>query len=261
MTHLSIDQLRAWRDAPNEADRASVVAHLAVCNACAHRYGELLRSRPAADDSVSPPVADFVARGMTLSPASPAEVKTPGPIVVRSMAAHWALAAGVVLAVGLAAWQATELRRLRSEVATLEAERSARTQESAPARRPEASAGAPKATAPLLSLFLTPGRTRAEGQTKTLAMQDGANVRLMLALDGQRTFASYNVEIRNADGASVWTRNGVAPQEQMIILTVPGQDLKEDDYELVLRGVGVTGESERVGNYYFTVLAATHPAR
>jgi hypothetical protein len=47
MTHLTGEELLSWRDAGEEADRARVVGHLAVCDECGAAYAELIRTRPA----------------------------------------------------------------------------------------------------------------------------------------------------------------------------------------------------------------------
>lgn len=64
MAHLTREAMIAWRDAPSEASRADVVAHLASCAACAAAYAELVRTAPASDP---PRVFDpetFKARGL-----------------------------------------------------------------------------------------------------------------------------------------------------------------------------------------------------
>ena len=62
MTHLTRDELVAWRDRPSDGERARVMEHLGACRPCASVYAELLRTAP-----VEPPAhlnpADFVQRG------------------------------------------------------------------------------------------------------------------------------------------------------------------------------------------------------
>ena len=281
MTHLSNDQLRRWRDAPDDADRASVVGHLAVCNACAGRYAQLVRRRPAEDDPVSLPVSDFVARGLERATPYLHDVDARRP---RTGYVPWAVAAAALLAIGVASWQVLEVRRLRSQIAVLEADRDAQQRAAAEqvggertrrealdrelqeerraraaieqelVRQRDTSPPNRGAPLPVLSLFLTPGRTRAEGQTKTLTVRENVDVRFVLAREGQPSFRTYDVEIRNSDGKVVWSRHGVGAGEQIVMVTAPGHLFAEDDYELTLRGIGGTGESERVGSYYFTIL-------
>lgn len=68
MTHLSREALVLWRDHPSEDARATVVAHLAVCNQCAAFYAELVRTRPLEEEAVPSRFdpAEFKARGLAL---------------------------------------------------------------------------------------------------------------------------------------------------------------------------------------------------
>jgi hypothetical protein len=255
MSHLSIEQLRQWRDAPNEADRAATASHLAECRLCTDRYAEFL-ARPADDKS------SF------------------------GTATWWALAA-LAVAVAIAGWQTFEMRRMRGALAMLEADRDARTHQIARLERDERAqrdaldrqlqeerktraalehalaqqrdatdsrrVGAP--SRPVLSLFLMPGQTRTASESKSITItQANADVRLMLSLDDQRTFRGHAVNILDSDGSSVWALSGIAPGQKVVSVRVPASVLVKDDYELVLTGIGSAGESERVGNYYFSVL-------
>ncbi len=276
MTHLSSEQLQQWRDAPTEAARATVVEHLAVCDQCSQRYAELIRTRPLSDDRPTLPLADFVARGLESADLRPVTS-------TRNLTARLALAATVLLAIGML-WQVFEGRRLRLQLATVETEHQARELQVAQQAREERSRGDRldsqlqeerktralleqelarrdsslsnrPAPGPVLSLFLTAGRLRGSGETKTITITpDAAEVRLMLAVEGQGTYRSYQVEILNSEGARVWTRAGVQPGQQIVIVTVPAKVLAEDDYELALRGVTANRETERAGQYFFTVL-------
>ena len=278
MTHLSSEQLRQWRDAPTEAARATVVGHLAVCDQCTQRYAELIRTRPLGDARPTLQVADFVVRGLESAAFRPVTG-------TRNLTSRLALAAAVLLAVGVSSWQVFEGRRLRSQLVALEAERQTREQEVAQQARVERSRGDQldrelqeerktralleqelarqrdvslsnrPVLGPVLSLFLTPGRLRGTGETKTITIApDAAEVRLMLAVEGQGTYRSYQVEILNSEGVRVWTRAGVQAGQQIVIVTVPAKVFAEDDYELALRGVTANRETERAGQYFFTVL-------
>ena len=173
---------------------------------------------------------------------------------------QWALAAAVILAAGLAAWQAFESRRLELQVAALEAERQARTEERDRALESERRARAeleqrPVAPAqPVLSLLLTPGRLRDGGETKRLRLSaTDPGFTLTLTLAGQRTYDAYQVEIRNADGTRVWGLARAEGRDGTVMLTVPARLFPQDDYEVVLRGV-TAGGTERSGEYFFTIL-------
>lgn len=65
MTHLSRDELIAWRENPSDETRATVVGHLAECARCASTYAELVRTRPSSEAPKALNPADFVARGRT----------------------------------------------------------------------------------------------------------------------------------------------------------------------------------------------------
>jgi hypothetical protein len=66
MTHLTRDELVAWRDRPDQALRERVVAHLAVCDACSAMCAELVRTRPAEVVPVRFAPADFAPRAYSL---------------------------------------------------------------------------------------------------------------------------------------------------------------------------------------------------
>lgn len=278
MTHLSSEQLQQWRDAPTEAARLTVVGHLAVCDECAQRYAELIRTRPLDDVRPMLQMADFVARGRESAALRP-EPRT------HDLTNRLAMAAAVLLAIGVVSWQAFEGRRLRLQLVALETERQVREQEVAQlasaersrseqidrelqeerktralleqelARQRDSSLANRRAPGPILSLFLTPGRLRGTGEAKTITIPpDAADVRLMLAIEGQATYRTYQVEILNSEGLRVWTRAGVQAGQQIVIVTVPAKVFAEDDYELALRGVTAGRETERAGQYFFTVL-------
>jgi hypothetical protein len=93
MTHLSRDVLVAWRDHPTEDLRAAVVAHLAVCNACAARYAELVRTRPADQPPQQPDLDAFRVRGLAVRTEPPAVSRVPRwPFLTLAAAALVALA-------------------------------------------------------------------------------------------------------------------------------------------------------------------------
>jgi hypothetical protein len=287
VSHLSNEQLRQWHDAPAEADRAAIAGHLAVCNACADRYTELVRTPPADGEPASLAAAEFIARGHQQQPGEERQAGATSASGV-GVAAWWALAAALVLALGVAAWQTLEMRRLRATVVALEAERTTRVEEIARLTREQRTqreqldrqlAEEQKARAvleqelaalqreqpadnrrsaspprPVLSLVLLPG-TRDGGQARSITItQRNADVRIMLSLEAPRTVRSYAVNIVDSDGSSVWTLSGIAPGQQMVSVRVPASVLVEDDYELVLTGVDAAGARERKGSYYFTVL-------
>jgi hypothetical protein len=94
--HLTGEELRRWRDGEAEADRARIVGHLAVCDACGGRYAEMIRTEPieAAPSRFEP--VDFVGCGE--------RVFTPVPARRWGWTTRWApaLAAALIVVVGLA---------------------------------------------------------------------------------------------------------------------------------------------------------------
>ena len=88
--HLSAEQLRRWRDGEGEAERASIVEHLAVCDACSARYAEMVRTRPIGAAPARFDPADFAARGE--------QVFAP-PARSRWAITRWTPALGAALAV------------------------------------------------------------------------------------------------------------------------------------------------------------------
>lgn len=63
MSHLTRDELVAWRDRQPGADRDRVLAHLGSCRSCTASYAELVRTAPADDAPVHFRAEDFVERG------------------------------------------------------------------------------------------------------------------------------------------------------------------------------------------------------
>jgi hypothetical protein len=69
MTHLTRDELVAWRDRPSDGERARVTEHLGACRPCASVYAELLRTAPVGQPAQFNP-ADFVQRGYAVRKSS-----------------------------------------------------------------------------------------------------------------------------------------------------------------------------------------------
>jgi hypothetical protein len=198
---------------------------------------------------------------------------------------RFALAAAAIVVLSVLSWQTFEAMRLRSELARLQADAGARDQEQARqssgersrleqldrelqderrtrarleqelARQQDRPPGATTPTlAPVLSLFLTAGRTRATGSTQTVSIRgDAGDLRLRLEVESL-TDRRYEVEILNADGVRLWSRTGLAAIGRVVVLEVPTRGLPQDDYELRLTAVTPAGERERAGDYYFRVL-------
>jgi hypothetical protein len=94
MTHLTRDQLLAWRDAPSPASREMIIGHLAACDECAAIYAELIRIRSVEQPPERFDPRDFVEAGY-------AAARPPVPLVAfrPRLWVPLAAAAAVVLAV------------------------------------------------------------------------------------------------------------------------------------------------------------------
>ncbi|MCI0485606.1 MAG: hypothetical protein L0229_03295 [Blastocatellia bacterium] len=207
----------------------------------------------------------------------------------RSAGMRLAMAAAALVILAAFAWMAIETSRLRNRVAELEASQKAREQEIAQQsdegrsrleqlgreleeernrralleqelaqmREPPSAGG--DAGLSIVSLILAPGRIRGGGETKRLTIrQDLSQVRLLLNIGERSAYRSYQALILNSEGAQVWSREALRANKgqgaQFVALRIPARLLAEDDYEINLKGLTQTGELERVGDYYFTVL-------
>jgi hypothetical protein len=92
MTHLTRAELERWRDTPAAADRASVIAHLAECDACGAELAELMRTRPRSETPALE-TAPFLAAGLGRGPAPVAAPRW------RRLGIPLAAAAAIILAV------------------------------------------------------------------------------------------------------------------------------------------------------------------
>ncbi len=100
MTHLTRDELVAWRDRPADAERARVTAHLGACRPCASAYAELLRTAPAGQPAHFRP-ADFVERGYAVRESAGAASWVPNLSSWRTWGGALSAAAALILVVTL----------------------------------------------------------------------------------------------------------------------------------------------------------------
>jgi hypothetical protein len=105
MTHLTREELVAWRDRHAETERERVMAHLGSCHPCASAYAELVRTAPAGEPAHFNP-ADFVERGYAVR-TSAASGWLPSFSSWRAWGGALSAAAALVLVVALG----TELGR------------------------------------------------------------------------------------------------------------------------------------------------------
>ncbi len=199
----------------------------------------------------------------------------------RSPVARFATATVAVVLMAALSWLAFETYRLRRQVSQLEARQAAQArdmersaeeerlrleslnrellrerndralleQELVP--RPDT----PPASSAIMSLLLTPGRLRGEGDTNRLTIsQSSTRVVLMLKLGENNKRRSYRAVVVNSEGARVWSRDGLRGGRQLLVLRIPARFLAEDDYEINVTGLNQSGDFERVGDYYFTIL-------
>jgi hypothetical protein len=207
----------------------------------------------------------------------------------RHPAMGFALATATMVILATLVWMAFETSRLRSKVSQLQSSQTKREQEleqqsaesrarveqlhkeleeerqnrtlleqELAARREQPSLGEQVRTA-IISLILAPGQIRGGGETRQLTIeQDSAQARLLLNLGEKNLYRSYQAVIRNSEGEPVWSRAGLRASlsrgAQFVVLTIPTRQLAEDDYEINLKGLTESGEAERIGDYYFTVL-------
>lgn len=91
MTHLTRDELVAWRDQRDPKTRQRIVAHLAVCDACGAMCADLVRIRPAAIVPVRFAPADFAPRAYSLHRPPPFRGARLGTLVPLGIAALLAI--------------------------------------------------------------------------------------------------------------------------------------------------------------------------
>ena len=211
--------------------------------------------------------------------------RLPGILNFGNPRLAFAMTTVALLAVAAFAWLAVQTARLRQHIAQLESrqaeqvreiqksseeersrleslnkelakERSDRALiEQELARHPDAPPVDREAPSPVLSLILVPGRLRGEGTANKLTVpQNATQVVLILKVGESGSRRNYRAEILNSEGARVWSRDGLPGGRELVVLRIPARILAEDDYEISLTGLNQAGDSERVGDYYFTIL-------
>lgn len=208
-------------------------------------------------------------------------------------ALQFSMAAAALLFVFGAAWLFTVTRGLRTQVAQLQAERQTRQQQEETLRQQAAgerarsaeltrqlererahsqelarrlerdrARGSATGASFFASLFLPPGIGRGDERPATerpkLAVPPAARTaRLRVGLEREDDFKSYRVEI-SAQGRPVWAQDRLRPQPSragpIINLSIPVEALNAGQYELTLKGVTDSQQTEVVRYYYFDVL-------
>ncbi|MBI1760210.1 MAG: hypothetical protein HYR56_02130 [Acidobacteria bacterium] len=205
-------------------------------------------------------------------------------------ALQFSLAAAALLLVIGGLWLFNVTRGLRSQLAQLQAEQHTRQQQAETLRQQAASERARNAelaaqlererahsqelaqqlerqhtpgsavSAPFFAaLFLPPGIARGGTTRPQLLLPPMVRTtRLQVGLERADDFKRYRVELRTAQGQPVWARDQLRPQTaragRVIQLTIPASTLSAGQYELTLKGVTATQQTEAVRYYYFDVL-------
>jgi hypothetical protein len=205
-------------------------------------------------------------------------------------AVRFALAAAALLILIGGPWLFIESQRLRSELAREQqsreqeqqalqqqlAEERARSEEAAarlerdeqrersqePARQMEPSPEeSTTRTAPpaVVSLALSPGISRGGGaRPKLLLPQATGRARLQIGIEPEDQYSRFSVELRAQGGQRVWAEDNLRARAvrggRTVVLYLPGNILRDGQYELTLKGVTGEGAVEEIGYYYFDVL-------
>jgi hypothetical protein len=206
----------------------------------------------------------------------PSKVSNPAP---------WLPWAAILILLAGCTWLTVELVRLRKSLGISEAERVAlkegqdelrqqieesdrnnqqlskdlenvRDEADRVARGPDVRPAPPPAGT--VSFILSPGILRDLDESKKLNITPSAKwVRLDVRFK-QADYKSYTASIRTVDGNEVTRRNQLrsrtAGSTESVIVQLPADRLKKQNYILTLEGVTEAGETEKVGQYPFTVM-------
>jgi hypothetical protein len=122
----------------------------------------------------------------------------------------------------------------------------------------KAQSGAQGQRAPsVISLVLAPSIVRDQGPgIKKLYLPPGVRLlKLLLNLNGDIEYKSYQVMLLTAEGAERWGRNKLQARRtglgRSIVLSLPARILAPGDYELRLQGSASDGTLEETGDYYY----------
>ena len=85
--------------------------------------------------------------------------------------------------------------------------------------------------------------TRAEGETRTLDVPKQAGiVELRVPLDPAESYATYTIELRDAQNRVIWKQSGIAPAadegRRVAVTRVPSEVLSDGTYEVAVSGGG-----------------------
>lgn len=153
-----------------------------------------------------------------------------------------------------------ERRRNEELAAQLDREKHQRAQTDESLRRLTETTNRPEEPSrPIIaSLLLLPGISRgATTQPKLVLPARASLAQLQIGIDPEEDFQNFGVELRTVNGRPVWTRDHLTSRKtrggRVVRLTLPASALNAGEYELRLKGVTASGETEDVGFYYFAV--------
>jgi hypothetical protein len=145
---------------------------------------------------------------------------------------------------------AEEQGRREQLLARLESERSRRELEDR-----IASASPPPIIA---SFLLSPGLARDAGDGRRFLIPSEATQLRLQVIFKVGDFKSYRAELQTIEGRVVWSERGLKARpkgrEQMVLVTIPANRLKDEDYILTLKGITSAGELSDVSEYSFRVV-------
>lgn len=114
-----------------------------------------------------------------------------------------------------------------------------------------------RGTASVITAVLTPGIAREGGEiTRILVTPDKDTVQLRLALPSG-DYEKYQVAILSSQGTNVWTATNLQsetlPEGKFIVLNVPANTFRRDDYQVKLSGQRANSSFEDAASYTFRV--------
>jgi hypothetical protein len=122
----------------------------------------------------------------------------------------------------------------------------------------KAQSGAQGQRAPsVISLVLAPSIVRdlGPGMKKLYLPPSARLLKLLLNLNGDIEYKSYQVMLLTAEGAERWGRDKLQARRtglgRSIVLSLPARILAPGDYELRLNGYASDGTLEETGDYYY----------
>jgi hypothetical protein len=190
-------------------------------------------------------------------------------VVARTFAVQFAAGMATLVLVAGASWLAVENRKMHSNLAALEAQRSDLTaREQALSRQlsqeqgrvaelqKQQSAGG-NGPSVFASLILLPGLSRAQSSHAQLVLNRSAQLaHIEIQLEARDNFPRYRTELRTRGGVDILTQANLSRQrsgaEYVVSMDVPASALPVGEYELALKGV-TAGNAREIGYYYFGV--------